>query len=304
MERRVHSVPETLREAHVLTDGFATRLRQRGWTLFEHSPIHTDPRVICQKWCLSPEGRAYSDREFYHLFGEWRFRTFLRVLLGSAHVTVDQLVDICPDQALRTSYLTFLHDQEMLLYTKEGYERGPALEGVQDLGHTLEWWCAEWIRRAFAKPFGQVPVRHGVTLAELVRDGDFDVVAFLGETLLFVECKSSSLSIDPATLNLFTWRTVQLKPDLAVLLIDATALHSQKSLAKVKTRIKRLEIEAVDSDEARGGVYCNGGQPHAATRFCKTPIYIALSTSQNSLEHVLSATLQHYSGNPVSCGMN
>ena len=112
------------------------------------------------------------------------------------------------------SYLTFLRNQEMLLHTKGDYGRGPALGSIQDMGYTLEWWCAEWLRRAFASQ-GQIPVRHGVMLTELVKGGDtgdLDVVAFLDDTLLLVECKSSLLQIDPMTLNLFFWRVAQLEP--------------------------------------------------------------------------------------------
>lgn len=42
MEQRVRSVPDELREQYVLTDGFATYLKQWGWTLTDHRPIHTD----------------------------------------------------------------------------------------------------------------------------------------------------------------------------------------------------------------------------------------------------------------------
>jgi hypothetical protein len=130
MERLGHSVPATLREEYVLADGFAAHLKHRGWTLFEHRPIYTDQEVICQRWLKAPSGRAYSDRDFYHLFAEWNFRAALRALLGSPRVTVDQLVVACPEATKRASYLAFLHDQEMLLYAKAGYGRGPTLEGI------------------------------------------------------------------------------------------------------------------------------------------------------------------------------
>jgi hypothetical protein len=308
MERRVYSVPAALRERYVLSDSFAAHLKQRGWTLFEHRPIYMDPQVIRQQWLRTPSGRMYSDSDFYALFGEWDFRAVLRTLLADVCVSADQIMVACPEATKRSSYLAFLHDQEMLLYTKGGYERGPALASLQDIGHTLEWWCAEWLRRTYAFPFGQVPARHGVILTEWVREGDpgdLDVVAFLGETLLLIECKSSLLAVDPTTLNLFFWRVAHLEPDLAVLLIDAPLDQTQQQLTRVQRRIKRWQFMPVGGDETRG-VYWNDGQPIAvihniagsvmqSVSWDRAIIYVALSSEHNSLEYVLSTVLQHYS---------
>jgi MerR family transcriptional regulator, copper efflux regulator len=95
--------------------------------------------VIRQKWLLTPNGMTYTDRQFYHLFGEWNFRALLRTLLATSPTTKETLLASCPDERNHASYLAFLQDQEMLLHTKEGYGRGPALGSIQDIGHTLEW---------------------------------------------------------------------------------------------------------------------------------------------------------------------
>ena len=50
MEHRVYSVPYALREQFVLTDDFTACLKQRGWRLYEHRPIYTDPQVIRQRY--------------------------------------------------------------------------------------------------------------------------------------------------------------------------------------------------------------------------------------------------------------
>jgi hypothetical protein len=307
MECRAFSVPTALREQHVLTDGFVAHLKQRGWTLFEYRPIYTDSQVIRQHWLRAPSGRTYLDHDFYYLFGEWSFRALLRMLLAHDRVTTEQVVAACPETKKRAAYLVFLHDQEMLLHTKGGFKRGPALASLQDIGHTLEWWCAEWLRRAYAFPFGQVPVRHGVTLTGWEREGDpgdLDVVAFLGNSLLLLECKTSLLAVDPPTRNLFFWRVVHLEPDLAVWLIDAPADQAGQYLEKVQRRIKRWQFTPLDGEESRG-VYWYDGQSIAATcgapgtgtqsvSWNSSPIYMALSTKQNSLEHVLQMILHHY----------
>ncbi|SRR5579884_1615796 len=305
MDHRVLSVPAALRERYVFTDGFTGCLKHRGWTLFEYRPIYTDPQVIHQRWLRAPSGRTYLDRDFYYLFGEWSFRALLRTLLVHDCVTTEQVVAACPEATKRASYLVFLHDQEMLLHTKGGFKRGPALASLQDIGHTLEWWCAEWLRRTFAFPFGQVPVRHGVTLTGWAREGDpgdLDVVAFLGKSLLLLECKTSLLAVDPPTRHLFFWRVVHLEPDLAVWLIDTPADQVEQYLAKVQRRIKRWQFTPVDGKESRG-VYWNDGQPIGVTHntpgsekqsvYCRAIVYIALSSEHNSLEHVLSTVLHH-----------
>ena len=233
---------------------------------------------------------------------EWNFRALLRVLLATHHTTKEALLAICPDGEKLSSYLTFLHDQDMLLHTKHAYTRGPALAGIQDIGHTLEWWSAEWLRRSFASQ-GLLPVRHGVTLTEMIREGDtgdLDVVAFPGNALMIMECKSSLLQVDSMTLNLFLWRASLLEPDLALLLIDASPSQCKKVLAKVQRRLASWQIPPVEGHDEQG-IHWNAGNPVMVTgpagqsvHWDTGNIYAALSTEQNSLERVLETVLHHY----------
>jgi hypothetical protein len=57
------------------------------------------------------------------------------------------LLQVCPDEVVLDTTLTFLHEQQMLLERSHAFAKGPALAGIDNLGHTLEWWCAEWFRR-------------------------------------------------------------------------------------------------------------------------------------------------------------
>ena len=256
--RRVYSVPEAIREDFVALDEFERRLAQAGWRVFSHRPIYRDPLVIRQLWLQTASGNLYTDRAFYHLFAEQSFREVLRLLLTSTVLSKKQFLSACFPSERQTAYFTFLHDQDMLLQSKEGYIKGPQLSHIPDLGHTLEAWTAEWLRRFLAErdirlggPPGRVPVRHGVSFTELVGQGDpgdLDVVAVLPKGLVLIECKSSLLQIDLEAWHRFAWRAAFLKPICALLLIDTPASATSKTFQSVQRRLQKWQFV----EEAQG----------------------------------------------------
>ncbi len=97
-----------------------------------------------------------------------------------------------------------------------------------NIGRTLEWYVAEWFRLTYSIAH-LVPVRHGVELAELPLPGDLDVVAFLDESVVVVECKSSS-EVDEGQVIRFLQRVQAFRPTLAILLIDTSGPFSQERI--------------------------------------------------------------------------
>src|SRR5690348_2948696 len=107
-------VPHQLRESVIAGEGFVRRMRERGWSVAETRPIYTDTEVIRQPWLVCPNGTHYSDRTFYHLFGNTRFRKVLRTVLSRALCATSTFTALCPNASELNSYLTYLQDQEFL----------------------------------------------------------------------------------------------------------------------------------------------------------------------------------------------
>jgi hypothetical protein len=308
-ERHAYSVPELMREQFVTGDGFAQRLSQAtGWSVFSHRPIYTDPLVIHQPWLRAPSQRLYTDRAFYHLFAEQSFRSVLRLLLARDRVTHEDLLRACWPPERQADYLAFLHDQDMLLQSKDSYLKGPALLPIHDLGHTLEAWVAEWLRRFAALrglrltyPPGCIPVRHGVQATELVGagdPGDLDVVALFPHGLILVECKSSLLQVDLAAWQRFAWRVAFLEPAGALWLIDTPDAQSSKAFRAVQRRLLRWNFteEAPGRETIRvfrhtGPFRATSPTGHTLVRQAGT-IYAALVGQEHSLEETLETILQ------------
>ena len=308
-ERRAYSVPETIREQFVAGDGFAQRLSQAtGLRVFSFRPIYTDHLVIRQPWLRAPGGCLYTDRALYHLFAEHRFRTVLRLLLVRESLSKQEFLNACEPSERQEVYLAFLRDQDMLLQGKQGYSKGPALLHTHDLGHTLEAWVAEWLRRFSAlrgirldNPPGPLPIRHGVSFTELVGEGDpgdLDVVALFPRGLILIECKSSLLQIDPAAWRHFAWRAAFLESVCALLLIDTPESMTSKAFRAVQRRLRNWQFtQATQNNEnvcifQRTGPLWATGPAGQALGWEDAVLYAALVGREQSLEDTLENVFQ------------
>jgi hypothetical protein len=112
------------------------------------------------------------------------------------------LEQICPQEALLTSSLTFLQDQEWFHLQGRWLDRGAYQVHISNIGRTLEWYVAEWFRLTCSIT-RLVQVRHGVQFAELPLPGDLDVAILENDLLVVVECKSRS-GVDQAHFSFFS----------------------------------------------------------------------------------------------------
>jgi hypothetical protein len=212
-------VPHEQREQVLPPTAFERQMAERGWTVTHMRKACTDPEVFRQQWLVCPNGARYPERTFYRSFGSTPFRKLFRYALSHVPCTRDLLEQICPQEVLLTSSLTFLQDQEWFHFQGRWFHRGAYQANISNIGRTLEWYVAEWFRLTCSIT-RLVQVRHGVQLAELPLPGDLDVVALLENDLLVViECKSRS-DVDQAHFSFFLQRVEALHPDIAILLID------------------------------------------------------------------------------------
>ncbi|SRR6266516_6799915 len=272
-------VPHLLRESVIAGDGFVQRLRERGWSVADVRPIYTDVKVIRQPWLICPNGARYSDRTFYHLFGITRFRKLLRTALLRVPCRATAFASICPDTSELNTYLTFLRDQELLRNEGNVWNRGARLFNVADIGHSLEWYIAEWFRLTQSSHH-LIPVRHGVTFHRSFDVGDIDVVALLDPWTITIECKSSS-KISDSELALFVKRARLLQPAIAVLLIDTPAIW-------LDGRIRRLNgLLAGDQEDPVIPVSSAEGIYWGANHICVTSVSHSLPSSLESVLQVI-----------------
>lgn len=174
----------------------------------------------------NPSAPADADR-FRELFGKDTFRKVLRSLTTSGHgkpLPMASLEEVAGKRA--KVYADFLVALNVAVITDEGVALDRA---VDNIGPTLEWYVADLCEREL-----DGSAAWSVQLKGLGKGGDYDVLAWLAPTLLYVELKSShQKQVSDDELKQFLNRSEQLMPDMAILLLD-----TQEDLAPLLTRLE------------------------------------------------------------------
>ncbi|WP_052890192.1 hypothetical protein [Thermogemmatispora carboxidivorans] len=246
-------VPYEDREAFILGDCFEQELVRRGWQLQQARRPYTDPLVLRQPWLRCPNGSQYSERALYRSLLATSARRALRHLLERLPCLYGDLLAASPGELPNDRLLQLLIDQELLLREGATIKAGPALERLHNLGHTLEWLVAEWLRLYCVEHYDRlVPVRHGVSLASPAIPGDLDVLAFLDEGPLLIECKSRSKAIEEGHFMRFVARVHLLRPFASIFLVDIENPLPQQRLSQYA---RALQQRGSAPPHGSGGFY-------------------------------------------------
>ncbi len=207
-------------------------LRQRGLEISERPA----PGLLYLPPSPSPEDA----RAFYGLMKHYSFRLFLRdVIRFQAELLPDRLTHFV-DPATAREYTQALERFGML--ARDGERLGVPCGPVENFGATLEWFVA----RVLETEFG-IPALWGLRLVGAGPGGDYDVVGAMGGLVVYVETKSSPPKhIDDREIEVFLTRLGELKPDLAIFLVDTNL----RMLDKVVAMFARAGIatERLDSE--------------------------------------------------------
>jgi hypothetical protein len=258
-------------EVFIPEDGFCQALQAIGQTLVRHRCACTDPLVLRQRWLVTPTGRQYNEKAFYEAFDHIEFRRALRLAVGrSIYIPLKKFMDL----ELSMEQLIFLEEQEFLMRIPTGdmelkdvldrgpidthqksWIRGPTCQKIIDIGHTLEWYVAEWFRNEY-----HALARYGVETKELAGEGDLDVVAFKNGVCTMVECKSTS-KVGAKELCHFLRRCTKFPAQMSVLLMDT----EHKEAVEMRTKQLRTLLELPAGAALK--------KPHGKTMFYWLPGY-------------------------------
>lgn len=202
-------------EERFYRDDFEVLLLRDGWTLIGCKPLYTDPEVLAIRKARHPLSVERGPQAWHALLGDTTFRKLLRAILNRPRST-EQLLRICGDARRLDGYLAWLEQGDLVVREDDQWTRGPGCGTIDNIGPTLEWYVAEWYRSRLS-----APARHGVKLKEVLRGGDLDIVAFMGDIKVMVECKTSKpTAVSETELRWFLQRAHEFDPEIALLLID------------------------------------------------------------------------------------
>ena len=207
-------------------------LRQRG---FEAAHRNGDALTF-----LPPSPTEADARAFYGLMKHYSFRLFLRdVIRFQGELDPDRLTHFV-DAETAASYTAELERLGMLARAN-GRLLLPSGR-IENFGATLEWFVA----RALALEFA-IPALAGVQLLGSGSGGDYDVVGAMSGQVVYIETKSSPPKhIDDREVEVFLERLDDLKPDLAIFLVDTNLRMLDKVVAMFErygVHPERLESE-------------------------------------------------------------
>jgi len=204
-------------------------LRRRGLDLFRKNPT--------QHLCFPPVFSPEEKEEFYELFKKYSFRLFLReILIRKGIFRVAEVVRFSTPETGR-KYLQILMELGLAEVLGDSqYRLSHAPPG--SLGPTLEWFMAEVLRREFA-----CPALYGLRCRGSRHGGDYDVVALLEGSLLYLEVKSSPpKNIEGDEIHAFLARLHDLIPHLALFFVDTELRLKDKIVPFFETELFALGL--------------------------------------------------------------
>jgi len=191
------------RTLNELTPSLDMLLKRRGFRVYKKEP--PDDLLVPDE--LFRDG-------FYTALHKYSFRLFLRdVIKHQDRFTFEQVTRYSTTRVTR-SYLHYLLDIKMVTEGDAGYvlSRRP----ITSFGTTLEWYVSELLRREFG-----ADALWGVKFRRPNVGGDYDVLAKLDGSLLYVEVKSSPpKQVTDSEVTAFLDRVEDLSPAISIFLMD------------------------------------------------------------------------------------
>jgi hypothetical protein len=200
----------------------AALLQRRGFRIYKKEPADD---------LLVPSSKYRDD--YYAMLHKYSFRLFLRDVIKQRGPFFADDVARYASAAVTEEYLGYLLSVKLVRRKAGAYvlARNP----VTSFGETLEWYVAELFRREFGSE-----AAWGVKFRRPHVGGDYDVIAKIGETLLYSEVKSSPpKQIYDGEIAAFLDRVADLAPDMAVFFMDTELRMKDKLVPMFKQELRK-----------------------------------------------------------------
>jgi hypothetical protein len=209
-----------------LTPSLETILKRRGFRVYKREPADN---------LLVPDD-PFRD-SFFEKLHKYSFRLLLRdVIKHQDRFTLEQVTRYSTARVIR-SYLGYLRDIRLIEEGAAGYVLSP--RPVTSFGPTLEWYIAELLKREFG-----AEVFWGVKFKRPKVGGDYDVLAKLDGSLLYVEAKSSPpKQVMASEIAAFLDRVEDLAPETAVFLVDTELRMKDKLVPMFEQELGKRSSE-------------------------------------------------------------
>ncbi len=186
-----------------LSPGIDVLLKRRGFSIYKKEPA-VDLLIPAKKHLAA----------YYRMLHKYSFRLFLRdVIKHQQRFTLEQVTRYATPSVTK-EYLDYL--MSIRIIRKKAGEYALAKGPITSFGATLEWYIAEIFKREFSSE-----AVWGVKFRRPMIGGDYDVIAKLDSSLIYIEAKSSPpKQIYDSEVAAFLDRVADLAPAIAVFFMD------------------------------------------------------------------------------------
>lgn len=209
-----------------LTPPLAALLRRRGFKIYKKEP----PDDL-----LLPEERFIDD--YYRFFHKYSFRLLLRDVIK--HQDMFTVKDVTRYAAAEVTgeYLDYLLKIGLILKSGDSYHLKKC--PVKSFGPTLEWFLSEVFEREFA-----AESTWGIKFKRSVAGGDYDLIAKVDSSILYMEIKSSPpKQIYANEISAFLSRVSDLSPEIAIFFMDTELRMKDKIVPMFEDELRKRPDE-------------------------------------------------------------
>jgi hypothetical protein len=220
-----------------LTPDIETILKRRGFRIYKKEP--GDDLLLPAKRHI--EG-------YYEQLKKYSFRLFLRDVIKRQDLFTEKDVTRYSTAQVTGDYIGYLLDAGLAERAGPGAFR-LAKRPVKSFGETLEWFVAEVFRREFS-----TEAAWGVKFRRPRVGGDYDLIAKIDGSILYMEVKSSPpKQIYSNEIAAFLDRVADLNPEVAVFFLD-TELRMKDKIVPMFEEELRARSGGRPAPAARGRV--------------------------------------------------
>lgn len=191
------------RSLNELTPSLSALLKRRGFRIYKKEP--SDDLLIPEKKFIDG---------YYEMLKRYSFRLFLRDVIKHQPIFTLQQVTRYATKEVTGEYINYLVKIGLAEAENTSYrlQKGP----IKSFGETLEWFLAEIFKREFS-----TEAIWGVKMKRPMVGGDYDLLAKIDGSILYMEIKSSPpKQVYHKEISAFLDRVYDLMPEIAIFFMD------------------------------------------------------------------------------------
>lgn len=211
-----------------LTPSLEVMLKRRGFTIYKKEP--SEDILVPDKKCANT---------FFEKLKKYSFRLFLRDVIKHQNFFTLEKVTKYATKEVTSRYIDFLLKANLAESTDKGYrlKKRP----VKSFGETLEWFIARLIEREF-----ESETVWGVKFKRPEVGGDYDLIAKVDSSILYMEIKSSPpKQIYDKEITAFLNRVEDLMPEISIFFVDTELRMKDKIVPMFETELQRRHKKTI-----------------------------------------------------------